>query len=138
MPQDSLRVGCGRLFLIAALVLAGCSRQTKLGIVEGDVLLDGQPLQEGRVQFTPEDGKGQPGGATIADGKFKAEMPPAKMKVAINANKVVGKTKAYPTPESPWIDEVVELIPHRYNATSELSLDVKPGRQSVKYELKGK
>jgi len=107
-------------------------------MVSGEITLDGQPLKDGRIQFTPLDGQSQPGGATVVAGKFAAKVPVAKMKVQINGNKVIGKKKAYDTPESPWMDEVVELVPPKYNINSELTLDVQPGQQSAKYELKSK
>jgi len=72
------------------------------------------------------------------DGKFTADVPVAKMKVAINGNKVIGKRKAYDTPESPWEDDVAELLPAKYNVNSDLTLEVKKGVQDVKYELKSK
>ena len=101
----------------------------------GEVTLDGQPVKDGRVLFTPLDGQGGTGGAAIVEGKFTAEVPVAKMKVEINGNKVIGKRKAYDTPESPLVDEVVEIVPPKYNVNSELTLDVKKGVQEVKYEL---
>src|SRR6187399_704624 len=80
-------------------IVSGCSHGPAIGKVSGEVTLDGQPLKEGRILFTPENGQGQTGGTTIADGKFLAEIPLAnplaKMKVQINANKVVGKQPAY-------------------------------------------
>jgi hypothetical protein len=109
-----------------------------MGTVHGEVTLDGKPLKDGRVLFTPVDGQGQTGGATITDGKFTAVVPVAKMQVQINANKVIGQKPVYDSPGSPMMDEVIEIIPHRYNINSELTLDVKEGEQPVKYELKSK
>src|SRR5437764_18311 len=99
------RVACvGVCLLTLILVIAGCTQGPAMGTVRGEVTLDGQPLKEGRVLFTPEDGQGQTGGSTIADGKFVAQVPTGKMKVQINANKVVGKQKAYEgVPNSPVI-----------------------------------
>jgi|SRR5262245_27095467 len=124
---------CAWIVVIAAV---GCTRGPAVGTVTGDVTYDGQPVKDGHVTFTPVDGKGQTGGATIVDGKFKAEQVPAlKMKVELHGNKVIGKRKAYDTPESPVMDEVAELLPPKYNFNSELTLDVKQGAQHVKYEL---
>jgi len=110
-----------------------------VGTVTGQVTFDGQPVKDGHVSFTPVDGKGQTGGAPIADGRFKAEQVPAtKMKVALHGNKVIGTRKAYDTPESPVMPDVVELLPPKYNFNSELTLDVKRGSQDVKYDLKSK
>lgn len=101
--------------------------------------MDGQPLKEGRILFTPEDGQGQTGGATITDGKFLVEVPPAKMKVQINANKVIDRKPAYEgVANSPMMDIVVEIIPKRYNDQTELKHEVKAGPQSAKFELRSK
>jgi len=127
---------------MCAFVLAGasigCTRGPAVGTVTGEVTYSGQPVNEGHITFTPADGKGQTAGANIVDGKFKAEQVPAtKMKVELHGNKKTGKKiKAYDTPESPVSDEVVELLPPKYNFNSELTLDVKQGTQHVKYDLK--
>ena len=60
------------------------------------------------------------------------------MKVELHGNKVVGKRKSYDTPESPWEDDVAELLPTKYNSKSDLTLEVKKGNQDVKYDLKSK
>jgi hypothetical protein len=122
-----------------ALFACGCQKGPAIGIVQGEVTFGGQPLKDGRVLFTPADGQGQTGGATITDGKFTATMPVAKMKVAINANRVIGKKPVYEgDPKSPMMDVVEELIPPKYNVNTELELDVKEGEQTVKYELKAR
>ena|SRR5438045_909386 len=126
------------LALAIAMVQAGCNQGPATGTVTGDVTLDGQAVKDGHVLFTPLDGNGQTGGGAIHDGKFKAEVPVGKMKVELHGNKVVGKRKAYDTPESPWEDDVAELLPPKYNFKSDLTLDVKKGSQDVKYELKSK
>jgi hypothetical protein len=116
---------------------AGCSTGPAVGTITGEVTFDGQAVKDGHVEFIPVDGKGPTGGAPIVDGKFKAEQVPAtKMKVELHGNKVIGKRKAYDTPESPVFDEVAELLPPKYNFNSELTLDVKRGSQEVKYDLK--
>ena len=126
------------LVVCLLMVLAGCNHGPATGTVNGEVTLDGQPLTKGHVEFSPIDGQGQTGGALIADGKFSAEIPVAKMKVSLHSPKVVGKRKAYDTPESPWEEEVAEALPDRYHLNSDITLDVKPGNQEVKYELKSK
>jgi len=125
--------------LALLLTCAGCSRGPAIGKISGEVTMDGQPLKEGRILFTPEDGQGQTGGGTITDGKFLVEVPPAKMKVQINASKVIGKRPAYEgVPNSPMDDIVQETVPKRYNDQTELKEDVKAGPHSVKYELRSK
>jgi hypothetical protein len=126
------------LALTFTVVQAGCDQGPAMGTVTGEVTLDGQPVKDGHVLFTPLEGSGQTGGGPLREGKFKAEVPIGKMKVELHGNKVIGKRKAYDTPETPWEDDVAELLPAKYNFKSELTLDVKKGEQEVKYELKSK
>jgi hypothetical protein len=134
-PRTSLALLCS---LIVAIV-SGCgSDEPPTGTVSGEVTLDGAPLPAGNIQFRPMAGDVGTGGTEIKDGKFEAVVPVGKMRVEITANKVVGKRKAYDSPESPVVDVVEELIPQRYNVTSELSTDVKEGGQTVRYDLKSK
>jgi hypothetical protein len=122
-----------------AASLAGCGpKAPPTGTVSGEVTLDGQPLPEGNIQFTPLTSNAGTAGTLIKDGKFEAVVPVANMRVTINASKVVGKRKVYPTPDSPEVDEVVEIIPQRYNVSSQLSIDVKEGSQAVRYDLTSK
>jgi hypothetical protein len=126
------------LHLGALCLAAGCSTGPAVGTINGDVTFDGQPVKDGRIAFTPLDGQASTGGAPIVNGKFTAVVPVAKMKVVINGNKVLGKRKAYDTPESPWEDDIAELLPAKYHVNSDLTLEVKKGVQDVKYELKSK
>ena len=90
--------------------------------------------------FFPVDGQSQTAGASIKEGKYVAEqVPVTKMKVEIRGNKATGrKIKAYDTPDSPVSDEIVELVPQRYNSQSELTLEVKKGEQDAPFALKSK
>jgi len=134
---DNFRILTVLFLVFSFLFFSACNHGPAVGKISGEVTLDGSPLKEGRILFTPVDGQSQTGGATITDGKFTADIPVAKMTVQINANEVIGKEPAYAgDPKSPMIDKVRELIPKRYNDQSELTLDVKPGSQTVKYEPK--
>jgi hypothetical protein len=109
-----------------------------MGTVVGEVTVDGQPLPKGHLEFTPVDGQTQTAGALIESGKFTATVPVTKMQVKIHAPKVIGKRKMYDTPESPWEDEVGEALPAKYNDKSDITLDVKRGRQEIRYDLQSK
>lgn len=132
-------VARGLGLVMVVLAMAGCSSDAvPTAAVSGEVLLDNQPLANGNIQFVPESGDAPTAGAEIKDGKFEAAVPITKVRVQITASKVVGQRKAYDTPESPVVDEVVELIPSRYNVNSELTLDVQKGMEPVRYELSSK
>lgn len=125
-------------FLLLALI-SGCSADTKRGIVTGTVSLDGQPIASGNIRFDPADGHTATADAAITDGKFSATVPPGEKRISIRAPKVVGKKKAYETPDSPTVDLTEEMIPKRYNAQTELKTTIKPGTQEMPaFDLKSK
>jgi hypothetical protein len=123
--------------VVCAVLLAasGCSSDPGKGTVSGTVTLDGQPLASGLIRFVPVDGQTPTAEATITDGEFSAEVPIGEKRISISAPKVVGKRPAYQTPNSPMIEIVEELLPARYNMTSELKLNVKGGRQTEDFKL---
>src|SRR5262245_56078067 len=124
--------------ILALACAAGCSGGGK-SAVSGNVKLDGQPLKEGLIKLVPADNKPGTMDAAIRDGKYTlTAVPPGEYRVEISANKVVGKKKMYDTPDSPTVDEVVELLPARYNTGTELKLTVKSGSQEKDFELAGK
>jgi len=102
----------------------------------GTVTVDGEPLKDGAVRFVPVDAsKGGTAGAVIKDGTFTCQVPVGEMRVEFNAPKIVGKRKAYDTPDSPTVDIVEELLPPKYNAKSELKITIKPGSQKETWAL---
>jgi hypothetical protein len=122
------------LMLVVA-TLAGCNSDTTHGVVEGTVTVDGAPLKEGLIRFTPKGGDTATADATIADGVFTVRVPIGEKQVSVNSPKVVGQRKAYETADSPMVDVIEEAIPARYNSNTELTMNVKPGKQPAKFEL---
>jgi hypothetical protein len=121
--------------VLATSALAGCSNEAPKGVVKGEVTLDGQPLKTGLITFAPLDGKSQTADATIADGKFSAEVPLGEMRVEIKSPRVIGKRKMYDTPDSPTVDDVAEAIPAQYNVNSKLKVTVVKGTVEPKFPL---
>lgn len=127
------------VFQVAAttvLLCAGCGQKSApVGVVRGQVTLDGKPLQSGNVVTIPSAGRGAVG--VIQNGDFELSTfgkndgaVPGIHKVAVTANEagqgtgpeaVVGKS----------------LVPQRYAnpETSELTIEVKAGEVN-KPELK--
>jgi hypothetical protein len=122
----------------ATIVLAGCGAKDQKAVVNGTVTLDGVPLDSAEMRFASVGGQTPTAGATVASGKFVAELVPGSYVVEINAAKIVGKKKAYESPDSPTVNIVQELLPPRYNSKSELRLEVGPGEQEKTFELKSK
>lgn len=126
--------------VVLGLVCAGgCSSEAgRKGSLRGEVTLDGQPLKEGVIRFVPADGRSPTADTAIVGGRFSATVPVGEKRVEISAPKIVGKRKMYETPDSPVVDEVVELIPARYNVRSELTITVRKGTQEKRFELKSR
>lgn len=120
-----------------AVFLAGCGSSDPRVAVTGKVTLDGTPVENGAITFTPQDGKAPTVSGTIQDGAYSARVHPGKVEVRIVAPKVVGKRKAYPTPDSPLVDIVQESIPPKYNVKSELLADIPPAG-TLDFALKSK
>jgi hypothetical protein len=121
--------------MMVASSLAGCNTDTTHGVVEGAVTVDGAPLKEGLIRFTPKEGDTATADATIVDGAFTVRVPVGEKRVSIFAPKVVGQRKAYETPDSPMVDVIEEGIPARYNSESDVTMNVSPGKQPAKFEL---
>lgn len=131
MPR-SLWAAVAALFVFAVV---GCGGPVE-GTISGTVTMDGQPLKEGLIRFEPTGPNAHPVDVPITDGKYTATLAPGEAKVSIRANKVIGKTKMYDTPDSPTVDKVVELIDPQFNDTSTLRHTVTSGQQSKDWEVK--
>jgi hypothetical protein len=117
------------------LILAGCGGMAE---VSGTVSLDGHPVEEGAIHFSPVDGQTPTAGALIKNGQYRAQVPVGLMKVSLTAPKVVGKKKIYPTKDSPEMPVTKEALPEKYNLKSELQFEVKPGSNQKDFELHSK
>jgi hypothetical protein len=125
--------------LWAALTLravAGCGGKP---VVSGVVKLDGQPLDNGTIQFFPVRGDSQTSGAIIGkDGSYRTQVAPTKMKVVIHSSKVVGQRKKYEgVADSPVFDNLAEVLPARYSDMNktELTADIGPGNNKADFDL---
>ena len=123
-----------RCALIVALALAGgCGRP--IGTVSGVVTMDEQPLEKGIISFSAAEGAATesaspPVSADITGGRYSAEMVAGKKFVQISASKVIGTRKQSDAPGAA-VDEIFEeQLPPKYNSSTELTLEVKPGGNS--------
>jgi len=131
MPR-TLRAAFAALLVLSAVGCGGPAVST----VTGTVTVDGQPLKEGLIRFEPTGPNARPTDVPILDGKYTVTLLPGEAKVSIRANKVVGKTKMYDTPDSPTVDKTVELIDAEFNDNSTLRLTVTSGPQTKDWEVK--
>jgi hypothetical protein len=125
-------------YFVVVIGLVGCADKPEGSLVKGNVTFDGQPLQTGVIRFAAVDLGSQPTEAQIASGQFEAMVATGQKRVEIRSPKVTGKKKVYNTPDSPTIDTVVELLPAKYNANSELTITVEGAEQVQNFDLKSK
>lgn len=145
-------VGC-----LVCWAVAGCGpKGPELGTVTGKVTLDGKPVANGLVTFTPQAKGGASVGKTDANGQYELLCLDRKgaligqHKVTVTtlqeAAAVTGmrsdspeymKQAASATSQSAYnTAKVVEPIPARYNTKTELVKEVKSGSNVIDLELK--
>ncbi len=129
--------GVASLFLGMVVVAGGCGGPAKAK-VHGKVTFDGKPIKSGSIEFFPLDGKGQSAGTSITEGEYSVDATPGEMKVTINAIEVIGKHKAYDTPDSPFIEDVRNPVPKWYNTASELKKTLVAGDNEANFDLTSK
>ena len=128
MQLASLAVLCAASFAV------GCSgRYGGRADVTGTVTLEGQPLKEGTIDFSPLDQQGTFSGAKIIDGNYAMTkgdgLQPGKYLVRISSGD--GKTPAsdeeIAAPGGSTNIVSIDLIPPEYNVASKEEREVKAG-----------
>jgi hypothetical protein len=134
-----------RILVIALVAVlasqAGCAGGPAFGELNGEVTLDGVPLQEGVIHFSPLDGSTATASALIVEGRFQLRVPVATHRVKISAPKLPKGFKSSKDLKRGTVDEgeaLAELIPPRYNRDSQLTFEVKRGSQSAPFHLSSK
>lgn len=128
--------------LVAILTLCvGCGRTAgpELAAVTGTIKLDGQPLTAANIRFIPE--KGSPSfGGTSENGRYKLLFNQHR------AGAMLGKHRVEIEPREPKIDEhgkplpgvQVVKLPRKYTKPGALTAEIKPGGNTVNFDLVSK
>ena len=140
------------LFFLTVPLYTGCGRSTvpEMRPVKGTIQLDGQPLQQAEVTFSPKSGGSAGTGWTNEKGEYQlfyaAKRPGAKIgenevrisKVTIyqsstnkNANAAVDPELRDYNSETGKGSKPKEIIPERYNTKSELVANVEDVKVNV-------
>jgi hypothetical protein len=136
-----------RRLVIAGLLLCcwcGCAdRDGGRAAVKGKVTLDGVAIGEegatATISFFPTGAtKGPAAGGQIQGGQYSiaASQGPAvgRNRVEIHASKMTGR-KVADVHDGHMMDEMIEIIPARYNSESTLQRELKPGHNTLDFEL---
>jgi len=117
-------------FLVGlAFVVAGCGQSgPNLGLVRGVVTLDGKPVANGSIHFTPvAGGRGSHARADV-NGRYSLEFLPGRPGATVGTHRVSISTA----------DEFgnSEIVPVRYNRETELEATVQFGTNAIDFKLK--
>jgi hypothetical protein len=131
---------------ITLLVLAsGCGKgEGTQGAIAGEVKLDGGPLEDGSIIFTPIDGtQGKVAGGPIKNGRYQLSCqggPTVGMNsVAIRGIRRTGKpARPSRNPLEQGTEEYEEAVAPRFNSASTLKFEVKPGENTADFEVSSK
>jgi hypothetical protein len=134
MLRDAL-FRTGQLVGVALLVcLPGCSEGNPLGreAIFGKVTLQGQPLDQGQIQFEPEATTGGIfNGAQIDAGAYSLDsadgLPPGKYRVRISSSEGGAEVNAEEAPGESNVAVAKERIPAAFNSASTQTVEVKEG-----------
>lgn len=127
-----------RFLLIVVLLgsaLLGCNHGPAPATVRGAVKLGGKPIEKGIISFSSLDNTGTPATVEIKQGQYEVHTTAGKKQVQISAPVVTEQRKAYNGPDAPLVDVTAESVPERYNAQTELNLDVAAGSNTKDWEL---
>ena len=80
------------ILVIAAGLSGGCEGQ-RLYRVAGEISWEGVPIEDGVINFFPEDTNLHPTTARITNGRFNALVPAGRIKVEVHGQKDMGFNK---------------------------------------------
>lgn len=136
------------MFRIVALVLplmfavsfVGCAKSDRpeLGTVSGTVTLDGKPLPEANIAFTPVDGGRTSMAVTDSEGKYELKYTTDAKGAKIGEHHVRVSTfqQGGDEPDSP--KGVPEKVPAKYQKSGTIKEEVTAGPNTIDIELTSK
>jgi hypothetical protein len=100
------------------------------------VKVDGEiPPPGSSITFIPADGKSPSAGATLQDGRYTAQVPVGLSKVEIRVPRPMKHSGKKSDGPGPGGDIIEESLPDKYNNNTELTIEVKRGRNQKDWEL---
>ena len=120
---------------LLAIILLGCDRGPKLGMVSGKITWEGNPLEGATITFAPENGLASRD-RTGPDGSYKLKFADGRYGTMLGENNVTIETYRVGA-EGPDGNPVIhpEILPAKYHAESEMTRTVEPGEQVFDFEL---
>jgi hypothetical protein len=130
------------LFPAMFLLASGCGGGGgDRGAVSGMVKLDGKPIEQGSILFTPVQGvHGSVTGGEIENGRYEltGKNGPAlgRNRVEIRAMRKTGKMVQKPfAPAGTLVPEKVEAVSPRFNTNTTLTVEIQEGDNTADFEV---
>lgn len=123
---------------LGVLTLPSCGGPENVSGVSGKVTLDGQPLPDAMVTFSPNKPEGSAAiGKTDSGGQYKLSYPGGFSGAHLGENRVIISTYVAGDPDAdPPRPAVPEKVPAQYNTNTTLKADVKDGSNTFDWPLK--
>lgn len=129
-------------FLFISFLACACNSGPVNYPVAGTVLLDGKPVgakDDAVIRFETTDNKGNTSESFIVEGNYLVKLTEGNYKVSLNwvrkTGKILKSKIAGPGQET---EEVLQMIPTKYGAQSELKVDISAKNLRHDFDLKSK
>jgi hypothetical protein len=128
--------------VFASFLASACSSGPVNYPVAGEVKLDGNPVggkDDAVIRFETTDKKGNTSESFVSEGKYLVKLTEGNYKVSLTWSKKTGKILkskiAGPGQES---EEIIQMIPVKYGAQSDLKVDISAKNLRHDFDLKSK
>jgi hypothetical protein len=131
-----VKIVCSFGLFLVLTSLVGCQGGSELEVepVSGSVTLDGNPIDDGRIQFRSTEADQRSFSGVIKEGKYTLGTTTGPMRVEIRASRIIaGKFDESNPDEKIPMGEM--YIPQKYNSRSELTADVPEGGKTIDFDL---
>jgi hypothetical protein len=122
---------------LTGLLAAACSDPAGRQGISGRVTFEGQPLKSGQIEFRPSGNEPYQAGAVIKKGTYKIAaaqgLSPGTYRVFISH--MTGGLTPEEREAGKKPKRAVEVLPAKYNAKSQLTVEVKPGTNKFDFDL---
>ena len=126
-----------RYTLLMAVLFCGCGGNSNLATVSGKVTLDGAPVADATITFSPKATGSSAVTRTDAQGSYSLRQTKALEGAAPGQYSVKISTYQMANPDAePPLPAIPEKIPLKYNFQSELVKEIKAGDNTIDFELK--
>lgn len=132
---NQVSVPVGFTMLCALLLLTGCGGRDDLGQVRGNITLDGVPIENAYVRFTPKEKGSVSVGRTDSRGNYYLMFSRDVQGASLGEHSVHISTSDIGMDENGSEFHIREKIPPRYNQNSELVVTVDPGKNRHDFSL---